>query len=587
MSDLQEALAAEARRREPDGQPLFVDMLARRRRRQTVRRGAAAAVLAAVAVAGGTAVALSVRGGDGTQRLAVGAPSRGPAGPSPTAAAAPAAPPCPASVLGAAATGGGPVSNGFTGATILITNTGRKPCSLPNAPSGLADADGPSPVPLPVQADTSPRPPQTVPPGRALIFDIESVRLHGSANCLRPAPARLAAPRRLQITVPGSGAVIVELTSAGTFTLACWPVHIGPFTSEDHTVQPPPSVVGPGAQAFVAADVSYLRDGHGWAIGSVGCGTRRCVAVLGTSDRGRTWTRLASPGARLGPGGSTSCPGCVSSIRFADDVHGYAYGDAFYATDDGGRTWQRQPAPPVVAVATSGRSVIRVVHPADEDCSACTFTVQTGTVGSTRWSNAMAPALQGIAAQVITSGRDVYVGVYRNVAGGVEARSELLVSTDNGTTWRQRDDPCGTQADAAAQHERDTTRISAAPDGTVAVLCYDRNTGNPSVRVSHDNAKTFSTAQQFPAAVSVVDIAAASQGLVASGVQGRDAVVLLATGTGGWRTVLRTPQPDGTVLGRLAFTTAQQGSWTGPIGSTGWTTDDSGQTWQLTRYGNR
>jgi hypothetical protein len=138
---------------------------------------------------------------------------------------------CPAHALGISATGGGPVSNGFTGATIRFTNTGTAPCRVAARISGLSAVVGGTTRALPAENAVSDHGgPQVLHHGEAAILSVASIWLHGSGTCLRLAPADLVRPRELAIELPGTGRLVARLPGDGAFILQCWPIEIGRLT---------------------------------------------------------------------------------------------------------------------------------------------------------------------------------------------------------------------------------------------------------------------------------------------------------------------------------------------------------------------
>ncbi len=121
---------------------------------------------------------------------------------------------------------------------------------------------------------------------------------------------------------------------------------------------------GPVPRGFRPWSVSYVSSSVGFLLGDAPCRRPPCTSLVVTGDGGRTWRGLPAPRAPLpanrlvvGP-----APGQVSEVRFANPSDGWVFGDALYATHDGGRHWQRQtfslPAGElaVLDVETDGRT---------------------------------------------------------------------------------------------------------------------------------------------------------------------------------------------------------------------------------------
>lgn len=118
--------------------------------------------------------------------------------------------------------------------------------------------------------------------------------------------------------------------------------------------------------SFVPASVSFPSPKDGWVLGTLVCaGAHRCLALLRTSDAGRSWVKAPLSSrivkeADLSVLGNTSLTyGSGLNVRFANRDDGWIYGElpvtvhdgkksyqnfemALWATHDGGRTWSSQ-----------------------------------------------------------------------------------------------------------------------------------------------------------------------------------------------------------------------------------------------------
>ena len=151
--------------------------------------------------------------------------------------------PCRDQDLLAVAAGGGSISNGFTGATIRLTNVGSSSCLLAARPTSLGTTDTPLPMKAPADDHASPH---ILRPGGVVAFEIASMRLQGSGNCLRPAPAAASTPKQLVIKFDQTSAAIVAgRIGGGQFTLACWPIHVGGLYTPDAASAPGPNALWP------------------------------------------------------------------------------------------------------------------------------------------------------------------------------------------------------------------------------------------------------------------------------------------------------------------------------------------------------
>lgn len=82
------------------------------------------------------------------------------------------------------------------------------------------------------------------------------------------------------------------------------------------------------ADADLAA-VHFISETNGWIAGDKGI-------LMGTADGGHTWSQPAS--VPRDPGGFSAALACV---EFVDDQHGFATGNAFYRTTNGGTSWEQ------------------------------------------------------------------------------------------------------------------------------------------------------------------------------------------------------------------------------------------------------
>ncbi|HEU5195389.1 MAG TPA: hypothetical protein VFW70_11675, partial [Methylomirabilota bacterium] len=163
--------------------------------------------------------------------------------------------------------------------------------------------------------------------------------------------------------------------------------------SSSHATSSAPSSAAPGIglvpKGFQVADLTFVGTEDGWALGTGQCfktPSRRCTALLRTSDGDESWVSVMNPPATIGG----TCDTCIEHIRFANDKVGYAYGqNALFMTKDGGAHWTRQ-AGGADALETLSGNVIRVAD--GGGCPpGCSYQVQTAEVGSGQWQAAPLP----------------------------------------------------------------------------------------------------------------------------------------------------------------------------------------------------
>ncbi len=255
------------------------------------------------------------------------------------------------------------------------------------------------------------------------------------------------------------------------------------------------SAGGPRPAGFTVADMTWVSDNQGWALGSAPCTKPPCTSVVHTLDGGLTWAGLPAPVAALGsapsPAPCSATSACVQGLRFADANTGYAFGtNSLWLTVDGGRTWTERSQDATDALELAHGMAVRLTHAGTGCPPGCTYRVQTAAVGSTTWQSVASPPMVGTGTLLAVEGANIYMGVLRNRAGGAQnAQTQFARSTDSGAHWSTFSDPCGM---TAVGGEADAVAISAAPGGVLAVACSARPSGQAGfVVISTDAGATF------------------------------------------------------------------------------------------------
>jgi photosystem II stability/assembly factor-like uncharacterized protein len=109
------------------------------------------------------------------------------------------------------------------------------------------------------------------------------------------------------------------------------------------------SSVPAGFQPLSFTDVSE-RDF--WLLGTVPCHGRRCVAIVRTTDGGRSFARVNAP--------TLPTSGNTPELRFANHVDGVAFvpwSGRFFTTHDGGASWKRLDLGRILGFATGAGKV--------------------------------------------------------------------------------------------------------------------------------------------------------------------------------------------------------------------------------------
>ena len=370
-------------------------------------------------------------------------------------------------------------------------------------------------------------------------------------------------------------ATTVSLSLSVMLTLAI----VGPVAGSAAT--PSGSALPTG---FRAQSLTWTSPKDGWILGAAPCKHTTCTTVVGTTDGGAKWKTLSTLEAPL----TSEEKSGVTRIRFADDLHGWAFAPALWATSDGGVTWKKQSPPGngrmVPALAGDADAVFALVSPCrlnqpPSDCKPATL--WRTTVGSGTWTMVSLKLPAGLITNVAV------LAVHDAVAYLVvptEADPDVLDATTDGTHWSSRPDPCD-KAD-------DEMLVDVAPisDTKVALLCVgDPGIGQATKRVvrSNDTGKTTSAAGTTPRLGIVSLIAAAPNGTLAvSSWSAPGSWIYRNDGGKTWTTSV-SEFDNGVGWNDLVFTTNQTGFvvygpaavFPGNRPGELWETEDGGLTW--------
>jgi hypothetical protein len=218
------------------------------------------------------------------------------------------------------------------------------------------------------------------------------------------------------------------------------------------------------ALKFHAQSMSWVSSQRGFLLGTTPCGTATCTTTAGTTNGGTSWTTLGGLAAPV----TFEDAGGVTALRFADDLHGWAFDPAFWSTNDGGRTWQQQASPggkPVVALAANAQVAYAVVSACDysQSVTDCRHgeTLWRTTPGSGAWTQVTVRLPIWNEATVAVFGLTAYVVV------GSPDIGDTIVATTDGLHWSSRPTPCD---NASGEYLSSVAPSSASQ---VALLCQD------------------------------------------------------------------------------------------------------------------
>jgi hypothetical protein len=190
------------------------------------------------------------------------------------------------------------------------------------------------------------------------------------------------------------------------------------------------AVAGPVPAHTSATSVSFVSSQTAFVLGTAPCTRRPCTVVLETVDRGTSWVGLAAPREPVSYVNGTGLWG----LRFADALHGYAYGKGLWATSDGAQSWRRIPGPArfVFTLAVTRRRLIAIASNCggNESCAPSARLFERPLAGG-RWRKVVG-SKAGFGGSIALHGRIVWALV----------GTRLLVSTDAGASFHARRYPC-------------------------------------------------------------------------------------------------------------------------------------------------
>jgi photosystem II stability/assembly factor-like uncharacterized protein len=331
---------------------------------------------------------------------------------------------------------------------------------------------------------------------------------------------------------------------------------------------------GATAPRFQPGSFTAISDGDYWLLGTVRCGGRRCASILRTTNGGRSFTRVGAP--------PLPTQGSVPTLRFADRHDGFAFvpgvGGVFYATHDGGATWNKLPLRTVLAFATAGGTAYAVTARCSRvRCSSYRF--ERSPVSANSWRPRGLPFVpDGSILDLAAHGSQVWLlGTPRAIRPG--QGDDLAHSRDGGTTFVTRRGPCSPGLGGDLEPSSATVVWAVCPTGMLAGAWRSTNGG-----ATFANLKT-------PTLPNSAMLAPASAGAAVLARNGARSPLLRTTDAG--RTWKRVSAPPAAYTIWIGFTDARAGA---AIVETVydaskaqrqvlWRTTDGGAHWHAVRLG--
>ncbi len=258
-------------------------------------------------------------------------------------------------------------------------------------------------------------------------------------------------------------------------------------------VAPPPAFAGSVLPAgFRAQSIGFVSNEDGWILGVGTCGQTTCTTVLRTTNGGGVWGVVGKINAPL----TYDKIGGVTGIRFADDLHGWAFGPSLWSTADGGQTWHKRAIPgggrmvPVLAADADGVYALVSTCRLNQVPSSCAAaTLWKTTADGTSWTKTRLKLRAGL---VTNTARISLHGVVAYLIVPRETGPDVLKATTDGIHWTSRPDPC-------TAPDEELVDVYAVSDTEVGLLCIGDPGFGQSTKHMYRSNDTGQTDRRFGA----------------------------------------------------------------------------------------
>jgi hypothetical protein len=345
----------------------------------------------------------------------------------------------------------------------------------------------------------------------------------------------------------------------------------------------PASAGGPVPPGNKATSVTFISPALAFVLGTAPCQHAPCSVILRTRDRGGSWQGLPAPREAV----SEFLGNGLWGLRFADARHGYAYGNGFWQTANGGASWQPGGGPARIVLALEAvqdRELVAIAARCLPGQSRCpdTLGLYRRPISSQAWTLVAAKHTIPFEASIAVHGAVVWA-----LAG-----NRLYVSDDGGASFNLRPQPCW------PSHPRNGMPSLVTDDGAHIYLLCTGSGGAGSVdkfvfRVGRSESQ-WTRVGSPPRGGGPEGLSAGSDRAVVIAAASGASELYRSTDAGrSWQTVL-TENDGGAGWADLGFTTPSYGVVVhGPAVSNGANdgrpgqlllTDDGGRTWQRVSF---
>jgi photosystem II stability/assembly factor-like uncharacterized protein len=228
-----------------------------------------------------------------------------------------------------------------------------------------------------------------------------------------PASGRWRARRRARAVWPDrrsvGGVVMVAMAVLATAAVAAvFLIALGAVQRDAAGSRVARPVGGPVPEGFQPRALTAISSRRWWVLGERPCSPKACLAIVRTTDGGRSFVSISAPPVHYASAGCPYAP--VSQLRFADQRDGFAYGCALYVTHDGGGHWRKLDlGGDVSQLATAGGEAYAIVS---DTHGPGTSKLMRSPVGKDAWTVLPAPSRPGqppVGNGLAARGSDVYV----------------------------------------------------------------------------------------------------------------------------------------------------------------------------------
>jgi hypothetical protein len=310
-----------------------------------------------------------------------------------------------------------------------------------------------------------------------------------------------------------------------------------------------PRAIQPESVTFVSPDV-------GWVLGLSLCGEAPCLRLAKTVDAGTDWTWVTTA--------SLSALPTVTQwrLRFADSQDGWISGPLLFATHDAGRTWTRvafpgagSPGGAVAALeAANGRVYAEIAEGVDPATYGPVVLFESPTnVDFWHPVSGVSTGRAGFAGEISLAQGVFWATLHPAIvtALGSQALSTLYRSLD-GVTWHSEPQPCPSDTVAS---------VAAATSARVFVVCAGGGAAGSqekSAYVSNNDGASYQRVADAPFGGDFEAVAASPTDISVAASSGATNIDASFDGGRTWTTTLLIGD-GGLGLSDLGFTTATQG----------------------------